>query len=74
MPLDIHVSVSNVVTPDIKDKRGKPLTDAKSAKYQELCCAVGMSLLLVVFKSQGSVGQRIFEHFGKLILVRSEHQ
>ena len=59
MLLVIDVTVSNVVTSEIKDKRRKPLTGvkaysrevSKSPKYQDLYRAVGMSILPVDFKS-----------------------
>ena len=55
MLLVIDVTTSNVVTPDIEDKRGKPSTGVRrksrevrqSAKLQGLCYAVGMLFLLV---------------------------
>jgi len=58
MPSVIVVTVFSVITPDMKDKRGnltigiKPQSSevSKATKYQELCRAVGMSFLLVVFE------------------------
>ena len=55
---------SNAITPDIKDKRGEPLSGvkaqsrevSKSMKYQELCLAVGMSFMPIVIESQGLAG------------------
>ena len=74
----IDLTVSKVITPDIKDKQGKPSTClkaqstevTKSAKYQELFHAVDMSFLPVFFESEGLAGKRFYEHFIELIVRR----
>ena len=80
MPLVIDVTISNVITPDLKDKKGKPLPGVvtkereifKCKKYQEACLAVGQSFLPVAFESQGRAGERFLEYFSKQISRRSE--
>ena len=45
---------------------------SKSAKYEDLCHALDISFLSVVFESQGLAGQRFLEHFDKLIFRRTD--
>jgi hypothetical protein len=80
MPMLLDVTVSNVVTPDVTNKIGKPLTGVKAKsrevekakKYQEVCRAMGQSFLPVVFESQGLAGGQFLLHFDKLIARRAE--
>jgi hypothetical protein len=76
MPLLIDVTVSNVITPDLKYEIGKPTPGvkalsrevSKSAKYQEVCHKMGQSFLPIVFESQGLAEEiSILQHFDKLI-------
>jgi hypothetical protein len=67
----MDVTVTNIITLDIKDKRGKCSTGVKApsrevskfAKYQDLCHVVGIPFLSILFETQCLTGQRFLEHF-----------
>ena len=80
MPLFIDVTVSNVITPDLKNKIGKPTTVikalsrevSKASKYQDSCHKMGQSFLPIVFEFQGLTGNMFLQHFDKLINRRAD--
>ena len=80
MPLLIDLTVSNVITPDLKNKIGKPTTGgkalsrevSKASKYQDTCHKIGQSFLPIVFESQGLAGNMFLQHFDKLINRRAD--
>ena len=80
MPLLIDVTVSNLITPDLKNKVGKPTPGvkalsrevSKAAKYQDTCHNMGQSFLPIVFESQGLAGKMFLQHFDKLITRRAD--
>ena len=80
MPLRIVVTVSNVITPDLENKIGKPTPGvkalsrevSKSAKYQDTCHKMGQSFLPIVFESQGLAGKMFLQHLDKLITQRAD--
>ena len=80
MPMLLDVTVSNVITPDVTTKLGKPLTGVKAKrrevsqtmKYQEVCRSMGQSFLFIVIESQGLAGANFLWHFDKLTARRAE--
>ena len=75
-----HITVSKVISPDLKNKIGKPIPGvkalsrkvSKSAKYQDTCHKKGQSFLPIVFESQGLAGKMFLQHFDKLIARRAD--